>query len=121
MESDIMNKKDMPECPIETALMLFGEKWKFLILRELLMGPKRFKHLTAAINKISDRMLTVKLEALIKEGLVSKTIYTQGPHRIEYDLTDLGRTLTTVFESLYDWGEMYQTLVNTDQLTIEDE
>jgi len=116
-----MRKNEMPECPIETALTLFGEKWKFLIIRELLFGPKRFMHLRQAINGISERMLSVKLQALVEDGLVSKKVFPQVPPKVEYSLTELGQTLTKVFEELYDWGEMYQQLVQTDSLEIENE
>lgn len=111
-----MKEKDLPECPIETALLLFGEKWKFLILRELLMGTKRFKELRSSIDGISDRMLSIKLSALVEDGLVQKEIFPQVPPKVEYSLTQLGWTLTKVFQSLYGWGEMYQELVHSGQL-----
>ena len=114
-----MIEKKLPECPIETALQLFGEKWKFLILRELLTGTKRFKDLRSAIDGISDRMLSLKVTALIEDGLVKKEVYHEMPPRVEYSLTQLGGTLTEVFESLYCWGEMYQDLTYSGKLLIE--
>ena len=116
-----MKKEEMPICPIETALLLFGEKWKFLIIRELLPAPKRFKDLHSSISDISDRMLSVKLTALVQSGLVQRKLFAQVPPKVEYSLTELGRTLHPVFAALYDWGEMYQNLVNSGQLPIDSE
>ena len=114
-----MKKNELPECPIETALLLFGEKWKFLILRELLGGPKRFKDLRKAVNGISDRMLSVKLGALVDDGLITKKIFAQVPPKVEYAMSELGGSLTEVFSSLYVWGEGYQQLVYSGRLKLD--
>lgn len=105
-------KKYISLCPIETTLNLIGNKWKFLIIRELLGGTKRFGELKKNIGQtknqvISQNVLTSNLRELEEAGLISRVVYAEVPPRVEYSLTKLGESLSNVLESLKIWGEAY--------------
>lgn len=100
-------------CPIETTLNLIGNKWKILIISKLLEGKKRFgelkKELSATKNQsISQNVLTQNLRELESAQIISRKIYAQVPPKVEYSLTDLGLSLSSVLESLEHWGVIYQ-------------
>ena len=103
-----MTEKTMPACPVETTLMLIGDKWKVLILRDLMDGKKRFGELKKSIGTVSQKVLTAQLRAMEASGLVSRTVYAEVPPRVEYELTETGYSLRTVLEALRDWGTEYQ-------------
>ena len=103
-----MTEKTMPACPVETTLMLIGDKWKVLILRDLMDGKKRFSELKKSIGTVSQKVLTAQLRAMEASGLVSRTVYAEVPPRVEYELTETGYSLRTVLEALHDWGTEYQ-------------
>lgn len=109
-------KKYISLCPIETTLNLIGNKWKFLIIRELLGGTKRFGELKKNIGQtknqvISQNVLTSNLRELEEAGLISRVVYAEVPPRVEYSLTKLGESLSNVLESLKIWGEAYSNNV----------
>lgn len=109
-------KKYISLCPIETTLNLIGNKWKFLIIRELLGGTKRFGELKKNIGQtknqvISQNVLTSNLRELEEAGLISRVVYAEVPPRVEYSLTKLGESLSNVLESLKIWGEAYSDSV----------
>lgn len=105
------NKKEITvECPVETAILLIGNKWKIFVLRELLIGTKRFNELQRAITSISQKVLTQNLRAMEKDGLVTRQVFAEVPPRVEYTLTDLGNTLKPVITVLGHWGRRYQDL-----------
>lgn len=101
-------KKELPPCPVETTLLLIGDKWKVLILRDLIDGTKRFNELKKSINSISQKMLTQQLRAMEEDGLVDRKVYAEVPPRVEYSLTETGISLKPILDSLYCWGEQYQ-------------
>ncbi|MGM9649590.1 MAG: winged helix-turn-helix transcriptional regulator [Butyricicoccaceae bacterium] len=103
-----MTEKTMPACPVETTLMLIGDKWKVLILRDLMDGKKRFGELKKSIGTVSQKVLTAQLRAMEASGLVSRTVYAEVPPRVEYELTETGYSLNPVLEALRDWGMEYQ-------------
>ena len=107
-----MNKaktaKDLPACPVETTLMLIGEKWKVLILRDLLPGTKRFGELKKSIGSVSQKVLTAQLRDMEENGLVSRKVYAEVPPRVEYSLTELGQSLKPILDSMWNWGEGYK-------------
>lgn len=103
-----MNSKDLPKCPIETTLKMLGCKWKVLIIRELLIGTKRFGELKKAVTGITQKVLTSKLREMEELGLLERKIYPQIPPKVEYTLTDIGYSLRPVLESLKDWGKDYK-------------
>lgn len=102
--------KQLPACPVETTLMLIGDKWKVLILRDLLPGTKRFGELKKSIGSVSQKVLTAQLRDMEAKGLVSQKVYAEVPPRVEYSLTDLGRSLSPILKAMAEWGEYYKTL-----------
>lgn len=99
---------ELPACPVETTLMLIGDKWKVLILRDLMPGTKRFGELKKSIGGVSQKVLTAQLREMETDGLVRRTVYPEVPPRVEYTLTALGRSLKPILDALWDWGEAYQ-------------
>ncbi len=100
--------KDLPACPVETTLMLIGDKWKVLILRDLLPGTKRFGELKKSIGSVSQKVLTAQLRDMEKSGLVHREVFAEVPPRVEYSLTELGQSLKPILDSMWKWGEGYQ-------------
>ena len=100
--------KALPACPVETTLMLIGDKWKVLILRDLMPGTKRFGELKKSIGSVSQKVLTAQLRDMEAEGLVHRQVYAEVPPRVEYSLTELGKSLKPVLDALWTWGEGYK-------------
>ena len=98
----------LPACPVETTLMLIGDKWEVLILRDLLTGTRRFGELKKSIGGVSQKVLTAKLREM-ENGLVSRKVYAEVPPRVEYSLTVLGRSLEPVLDAMRLWGEGYKS------------
>jgi DNA-binding HxlR family transcriptional regulator len=90
---------------VREVLNRVGDKWSVLIVQLLADGPKRFSELRRAIEGISQRMLTLTLKGLERDGLVTRTVYPTIPPRVEYELTDLGRTLRKPIQSLANWAQ----------------
>lgn len=104
---------DLPACPVETTLLLIGDKWKVLILRDLLPGTKRFGELKKSIGSISQKVLTSQLRAMEQQGLVHREVFPEVPPRVEYSLTELGYSLKPVLDSMSAWGEDFKKNHNT--------
>lgn len=104
--------KKLPACPVETTLTLIGNKWKVLILRDLLPGTKRFGELKKSIGSVSQKVLTAQLREMEEDGLVNRKVYAEVPPRVEYSLTDLGKSLKPILEVLWNWGEEYKASMN---------
>ena len=100
--------KELPDCPVETTLMLIGDKWKVLILRDLMPGTKRVGELKRSIGSVSQKVLTAQLRDMEEKGLVSRRVYAEVPPRVEYSLTELGRSLKPILDAMWIWGEGYQ-------------
>ena len=100
--------KEWPVCPVETTLMLIGDKWKVLILRDLMPGTKRFGELKKSIGNVSQKVLTAQLRAMEESGLLTRTVYAEVPPRVEYTLTELGKSLKPILDALWNWGEEYK-------------
>lgn len=100
--------KELPACPVETTLTLISNKWKVLILRDLLPGRKRFGELKKSIGHVSQKVLTAQLREMESSGLLTRTVYAEVPPRVEYSLTDLGYSLKPVLDAMYHWGESYK-------------
>ena len=100
--------KRLPACPVETTLLLIGNKWKVLILRDLMPGTKRFGELKKSIGGVSQKVLTAQLRDMEENGLVHRKVYAEVPPRVEYSLTELGKSLSPILDALRDWGETYQ-------------
>lgn len=97
-------KKELPACPVETTLLLIGDKWKVLILRDLIEGTKRFGELKKSIGSISQKVLTQQLREMEEDGLVVRKVYAEVPPRVEYSLTEEGVSLRPILDSLWAWG-----------------
>ncbi|MFR8035404.1 MAG: winged helix-turn-helix transcriptional regulator [Lachnospiraceae bacterium] len=102
-------KKELSACPVETTLTLIGDKWKVLILRDLMPGTKRFGELKKSIGSVSQKVLTAQLRDMEKNGLLTRTVYAEVPPRVEYTLTDLGKSLKPILDAMWDWGQEYKT------------
>ena len=100
--------KTLPACPVETTLMLIGSKWKVLILRDLMPGTKRFGELRRSIGSVSQKVLTAQLRDMEACGLVDRRVYAEVPPRVEYSLTELGRSLRPILDAMWAWGEAYK-------------
>ena len=101
-------KNELPACPVETTLTLIGDKWKVLILRDLMPGMKRFGELRKSVGDVSQKALAAQLRDMEKSGLVHREVYAEVPPRVEYSLTPLGRSLKPILDSMWAWGEGYK-------------
>ncbi|MFK5290848.1 winged helix-turn-helix transcriptional regulator [Lactococcus lactis] len=99
---------ELPACPVETALVLMGDRWKMLIVRDLLERTMRFGELQRSVGHISQKVLTQHLRALEESGLVHREVYAEVPPRVEYSLTELGRTLKPIHDTMTAWGNLYK-------------
>ena len=99
---------NLPACPVEKTLMLIGDKWKVLILRDLMPGTKRFGELKKSIGSVSQKVLTAQLRDMEKKGLVSRKVYAEVPPRVEYSLTETGKSLKPILDAMGNWGEEYK-------------
>ena len=103
-----MNAKTLPACPVETTLTLISDKWKVLIIRDLLSGTRRFGELKRSVGGVSQKVLTSQLRQMEESGLLTRTVYPEVPPRVEYTLTELGQSLRPVLDALWNWGNNYK-------------
>lgn len=99
---------ELPKCPVETTLMVIGDKWKVLILRDLMNGTMRFGELKKSIGHVSQKVLTAQLRDMEAKGLVIREVFAEVPPRVEYTLTETGYSLKPVLDALWTWGADYQ-------------
>ncbi|EIV7917065.1 MULTISPECIES: winged helix-turn-helix transcriptional regulator [Klebsiella] len=104
------DNRTAPTCNIFTRELLsrIGDKWSILIIAHLSEGPLRFNMLRRTIGQVSQRMLTLTLRSLERDGLVLRTVFPSVPPRVEYELTPLGRTLMGPVMTLIDWSLIHQ-------------
>lgn len=102
------NKNELPLCPVEVTLSLISDRWKVLIIRDLLDGTKRFGELKKSIGNVSQKVLTSNLRSMEKAGLIIRKVYAEVPPKVEYSLTETGMSLKPVLSSLADWGNKYK-------------
>mgnify|MGYP002733098332 CR=1 FL=1 len=107
----MLTKEELPPCPVATIVTLIGNKWKLLIIRNLMGGTQRFNEMRRTIPGISQKVLTDNLRALEHDEIVHREVFAEVPPRVEYSLTELGRSLQPVFNAMTEWGEGYQKLV----------
>ena len=105
---DAKVRAELPACPVETTLSLIGDKWKVLILRDLMPGTKRFGELKKSVGNVSQKILTAQLRSMEESGLVHREVYAEVPPRVEYSLTELGKSLKPILDSMWAWGEEYK-------------
>mgnify|MGYP002748028919 CR=1 FL=1 len=106
--SEAKKKDQLPACPVETTLTLIGDKWKVLILRDLMPGTKRFGELRKSVGDVSQKVLAAQLRDMEKSGLVHREVYAEVPPRVEYTLTETGESLKPVLGAMFDWGMDYK-------------
>ena len=105
---NISTAEKLPACPVETTLTLISDKWKVLILRDLLPGTKRFGELRKSIGHVSQKVLTAQLRQMEQSGLVNRKVYAEVPPKVEYSLTPVGYSLKPILDAMWTWGEEYQ-------------
>ena len=102
-------KKELPSCPVQITLSLIDNKWKMLILGEILFeGTQRFNELRKALPTISQKVLTQNLRSMEVDGLVVRTVFAEVPPRVEYSITNLGNSLRPIIDAMMKWGEDYK-------------
>lgn len=106
---------ELPACPVETTLTLISDKWKVLILRDLLSGTKRFGELKKSIGHISQKVLTSNLRQMEERELLIRTVFPEVPPHVEYTLTDLGYSLKPILDAMWSWGEHYKEQQKQEQ------
>jgi len=104
----MINNNNLPPCPVETTLMLIGDKWKVLIIRDLLSGTKRFGELRKSLVGISQKVLTQHLRTMEENGLVNRKVFAEVPPKVEYSLTEAGHSLKAILDVMSQWGQEYK-------------
>lgn len=105
----MLTREELPFCPVATTVQLIGNKWKLLIIRNLLDGPQRFGELKKGLPGISQKVLTDNLRNLEKDGLVNREVFAEVPPRVVYSLSELGQTLKPILDAMKNWGELYKS------------
>lgn len=107
---------------VREVLDRIGDKWSLLVIGTLRGGPLRFGELAETVAGISQRMLTLTLKHLVEDGLVRRTAYAEVPPRVEYELTELGRTLLPLVIALAEWAMAHHEQINANRTSqIKDE
>lgn len=101
-------EKNFPACPVETTLMLISDRWKVLIIRDLLDGTKRFGELRKSVGAVSQKVLTANLRAMEADGLLTRKVYAEVPPRVEYALTETGYSLKPILDAMVAWETAYR-------------
>lgn len=105
----MLTREELPECPVATTVQLIGNKWKLLILRNLIYnGTQRFGDFLKSIPAISKKVLTDDLRALESDGLIEREVFAEVPPRVEYSLTPLGKSLKSILDAMFNWGTDYK-------------
>ena len=112
--SEAKKKDQLPACPVETTLTLIGDKWKVLILRDLMPGIKRFGELRKSVGDVSQKVLTAQLRDMEKSGLVHREVYAEVPPRVEYCLTEKGAQLVPIVRNACQWSIRHNGAGNDD-------
>ena len=107
----MLTREELPDCPVATTVQLIGNKWKLLILRNLLARPWRFNEMLRSISGISQKVLTDNLRAMEKDGIIIRTVYPEVPPRVEYSLSELGDSMRPIIKAMEVWGKNYQQMV----------
>lgn len=101
-------QKNLPACPVEVTLTLISDRWKVLIMRDLMAGTKRFGELRKSIGQVTQKVLTANLRDMEEKGLLVRKVYAEVPPRVEYTLTELGYSLKPILDAMQAWGEGYK-------------
>ena len=106
-------KNELPPCPVEITLSMISDRWKVLIIRDLLNGTKRFGELRKSIGNISQKVLTSNLRSMEDDGLIKRKVFAEVPPRVEYTLTDTGMSLKPILDAMEKWGKDYRKSMTT--------
>ena len=101
-------EKNLSACPVETTLMLINDRWKVVIIRDLLGGTKRFGELKKSVENISQKVLTANLRSMEESGLLTRKVFPEVPPHVEYTLTETGCSLKPVLDAMVKWGTEYK-------------
>ncbi len=101
-------KDELPDCPVATTVQLIGNKWKLLIIRNLLVRPWRFNELHKSLEGISQKVLTESLRQMEADGIITRTVYAEVPPHVEYALSELGESMRPILMSMQAWGNQYK-------------
>lgn len=101
-------EKSLPACPVEITLMLISDRWKVLIIRDLLDGTKRFGEIKKSVGNVSQKVLTSNLRSMEDSGLLTRKVYAEVPPRVEYTLTETGYSLKPILDAMVKWGTEYK-------------
>ena len=105
----MLTREELPECPVATTVQLIGNKWKLLIIRNLVSnGKQRFTDFVKTVPGISKKVLTDNLRALEDDGLIEREVFAEVPPRVEYSISELGKTLKPILDAMSDWGTEYK-------------
>lgn len=105
----MLTKEELPECPVATTVNLIGNKWKLLILRNLIYnGEQRFTDFVKSIPGISKKVLTDDLRSLENDGLVNREAFAEIPPKVVYSLSELGKSLKPILDAMFTWGTEYK-------------
>lgn len=104
----MITKKEMPACPVATTVALIGSKWKILIIRNLLVRPWRFNELRKDLDGVSQKVLTDSLRSMEEDGIIIRTVYPEVPPRVEYSLSELGKSIRPILDAMAEWGTEYK-------------
>ena len=104
----MLKREELPECDVATTVQIIGNKWKLLIMRNLLMRPWPFNELRKSLDGVSQKVLTDSLRQLESDGIILRTVYPEVPPRVEYSLTELGESMRPVLSAMGDWGKVYK-------------
>jgi DNA-binding HxlR family transcriptional regulator len=104
----MLTKEELPACPVATTVQLIGNKWKLLILRNLLASTQRFNEIRKTIPGISQKVLTENLRSMEEDGIITRTVYAEVPPRVEYSLSSLGESMRPIIKAMENWGTNYK-------------
>ncbi len=104
-------KDQLPSCPVATTVSLIGSKWKLLIIRNLVKRDWRFNELKKSIDGISQKVLTSSLRELESDGIIYRKDYQTNPPKVEYGLTNLGKHLKTLLDTMAEFGDYYKSQI----------
>lgn len=100
----MLKREELPECDVAATVQIIGNKWKLLILRNLLVRPWRFNELRKSLEGVSQKVLTDNLRQMESDGIISRTVYPEVPPRVEYSLTELGESMRPILDAMEKFG-----------------
>ena len=109
-----MDYNNLPACPVQTCLSFISDKWKILIIRDLLTGTKRFNELKKSLAPVTQKMLTQQLREMEQDGIINRKVYPVVPPKVEYSLTELGYSLVPVIEVMKKWGQDFKERIKNE-------